>query len=82
MKVDTAKEASYSEEYDPIVSKMTIETQHQNNNKQKELFGVLLVVDDFADDPKFVRYSNILHGLFTCGRHNAIPCILSSKQMY
>ena len=37
-------------------------------------------MDDFADDPKFVRYSNILHGLFTRGRHNAISCILSTQK--
>ena len=38
------------------------------------------MVDDFADDPKFVRYSNILHGFFTRGRHNAISCILSIQK--
>ena len=38
------------------------------------------MVDDFADDPKFARYSNILHGLFTRGRHNAISCILSTQK--
>ena len=39
-----------------------------------------LVVDDFADDPKSVRYSNILHGLFTRGRHSAISCILPTQK--
>ena len=38
------------------------------------------MVDDFADDPKFVRYSNILHGLLTRGRHSAISCILSTQK--
>ena len=28
----------------------------------------MIVVGDFADDPIFVRYSSILHGLFTHGR--------------
>ena len=37
-------------------------------------------MDDFADDPQFVRYSNILHGLFARGRHNAISCILSTQK--
>ena len=65
--------------------KKIIETQHkvidfQKKNKQKELFSVLIVVDDFADDPRFVRYSNILHGLFTRGRHSAISCILSTQK--
>ena len=66
--------------------KKIIETQHkvidfQKKNKQKELFSVLIVVDDFADDQRFVRYSNILHGLCTRGRHSAISCI-SSTQKY
>ena len=38
------------------------------------------MVDDFADDPKFVRYSNVLYGCFTRGRHNAISCILSTQK--
>ena len=85
MKVDTEKEKVYYEEYDPLALKKIIETQHQvidfqKKNKQKELFSILTVVDDFADDPKFVRYSNILHGLFTRGRHNAISCILSTQK--
>ena len=41
---------------------------------------MLIVVDDFADDPDFVRYSNILHGLFTRGRHSSISCILSTQK--
>ena len=85
MKVDAEKEQIYYEEYDPVALKKIIETQHkvidfQKKNKQKELFSVLIVVDDFADDPKFVRYSNILHGLFTRGRHSAISCILSTQK--
>ena len=64
--------------------KKLIATQHkvigfQKKNKQKDLFSILIVVDDFADDPQFVRYSSILHGLFTRGRHYAISCILSTQ---
>ena len=75
----------YFEEYDPIALKKIIETQHkvidfQKKNKQKELFSILIIIDDFADDPKFVRYSSLLHGLFTRGRHNAISCILSAQK--
>ena len=85
MKVDTEKEQVYFEEYDPIALKKIIETQHkvidfQKKNKQKELFSILIVVDDMADDPRFVRYSTLLHGLFTRGRHNAISCILSTQK--
>ena len=85
MKVDTEKDKVYYKEYDPIALKHTIETQHkvihfQKKNKQKELFSILTVVDDFADDPKIARYSNMLHGFFTRGRHNAISCILSTQK--
>ena len=64
MKVDAEKEQLYYEEYDPVALKKIIDTQHkvidfQKKNKQKDLFSILLVVDDFADDPKFVRYSNL-----------------------
>ena len=85
MKVDAEKEQLYHEEYDPVALKKIIDTQHkvidfQKKNKQKDLFSILLVVDDMADDPKFVRYSSLLHGLFTRGRHNAISCILSTQK--
>ena len=85
MKVDAEKEQIYYEEYGPVTLKKIKETQHkvidfQKQNKQKELYSILIVVDDFADDPKFVRYSNILHGLFTRGRHNAISCNLSTQK--
>ena len=67
MKVDTGKEKFYYEDYDPIALMKIIQTQHnvidfQKKNKQEDLFSILFVVDDFADDPKFTRYSNILHG--------------------
>ena len=85
MKVNTEKEQVYFEEYDPIALKKIIETQHkvidfQKKNKQKELFSILIIIDDFADDPKFVRYSSLLHGLFTRGRHNTFSCILSTQK--
>ena len=81
MKVDAEKEQIYYEEYDPVPLKKILETQHKvigfhKKNKQKELFSTVIVVDDFADDPRFVRYSNIIHGSFTRGRHSAILCIL------
>ena len=85
MKVDDDKEKIYYEEYDPVALKQIIETQHkvieyQKKNKDKHLFSILIIIDDFADDPKFVRYSNLLHGLFTRGRHNAMSVILSTQK--
>ena len=85
VKVDAGKEQLYYEEYDPVALKKIIDTQHkvidfQKKNKQQDLFSILIVVDDHADDPKFVRYSSLLLGLFTRGRHNAISCILSTQK--
>ena len=85
MKADTEKEQVYYEDYDPIALKKIIDTQHkvigfQKKSKQKDLFNILIIIDDFADDPKFVRYSSLLHGLFTRGRQNAISCILSTQK--
>ena len=85
MNVDTEKEKTYFEEYNPEALNQIIKTQHkvidfQKKNKQKDLHSILIVIDDFADDPKFVRYSNILHSLFTRGRHNAISVLLSTQK--
>ena len=85
MKVDAEKEQLYYEEYDPVALKKIIDTQHkvidfQKKNKQKDVFSILIVVDDHADDPKIVRYSSLLHRLFTRGRHTAISCIFSTQK--
>ena len=37
------------------------------------------MVDDFADDPKFSRYSN-LKGLYSRGRHNSISTITATQE--
>ena len=64
MKVHAEKEQLYYEAYDPVALKKIIDTQHkvidfQKKNKLKDLFSILIVVDDHADDPKFVRYSSL-----------------------
>ena len=48
--------------------------------KMKKLHSILIIVDDFADDTKFVRYSKLLHGLATRGRHDAISFCLSVQK--
>ena len=47
--------------------------------KIKNLHSMLTVIDDHAEDPKFVRYSTLLHGLFTRGRYDAVGVICSSR---
>jgi hypothetical protein len=43
------------------------------------LFSILIIVDDFADDPSFSRHSNLVHSLFTRGRHSSISTIVSTQ---
>ena len=44
------------------------------------MFSVLIVIDDFADEPSFTRQSKLLHSLFTRGRHNSISTIVSTQK--
>ena len=63
-----------------------IDTQHkvieiQKKQKERKLFSILIVIDDFAEDIRFMKYPQILHGLYTKSRHNAIS-VLTSVQKY
>ncbi len=53
---------------------------YKRQQKHSQLFSVLVIVDDFADDPSFSRHSKLLHSLFTRGRHNSISTIVSSQK--
>ena len=46
----------------------------------KKLFQILKIVDDFADDPSFTRQSQLLHALYTRGRHNMISTITATQK--
>ena len=41
---------------------------------------ILIIVDDFADDPSFTRQSKLLHALYTRGRHNMISSITATQK--
>ena len=45
----------------------------------KKLFQILIIIDDFADDPSFMRQSKLLQQLFIRGRHSQISTIVSSQ---
>ena len=47
----------------------------------KKLFSCLLIIDDFAEDKTFMRYSKILHGLYTKSRHFGLS-VLTATQKY
>ena len=44
------------------------------------IYQILIVIDDFADDPVFSRHSKLLHALFTRGRHSMISTIVSTQK--
>ena len=52
----------------------------KNRNLHK-LYSILIIIDDFSDDPSFSRHSKLLHSLFTRGRHNSISTIVSTQKI-
>ena len=54
--------------------------EYQKKHNHNKLFSILIVVDDFADDVKFSRYSKLLHSLFTRGRHSQISTIVATQK--
>ena len=79
------KEQLYFDNYNPSDLENAIEAQRKiikirKAAKRTKLFSVLVVIDDFADDPMFTRQSKLLHSLFTRGRHNCIWTIVSAHK--
>eukprot|EP00438_Fugacium_kawagutii_P026332 Skav213224 [mRNA] locus=scaffold514:46260:46727:- [translate_table: standard] len=48
--------------------------------KMNKLYSCLLIIDDFAEDKTFMRYSKILHGLYTKSRHFGLSVITASQK--
>ena len=85
MKVDTEKETCWFEEFNVQDLEKIIDTQHRiteysKKHKMKELFPILMVLDDVADDPKIARYSKLLNSVHVRGRHNGISVITSVQE--
>ena len=75
----------YYDTYDPENLLSIIDTQkkiveHQKNKRSNKLFSILIIVDDWADDPSFSRNSKLLHSLFTRGRHSSISTLVSTQK--
>ncbi len=65
-KIDTKKEKLFYDHYDAEALENIVSTQHKlaEHMKTKEhtkIFQILIIVDDFADDPTFSRHSKLLH---------------------
>jgi hypothetical protein len=71
--------------YDPEKLQNIIDTQrkiteYMKSQNRKKLYQILIIVDDFADDPSFSRNSKLLHSLFTRGRHSMISTIVATQK--
>jgi GTPase SAR1 family protein len=78
------REKIYFDSYEPSELEQVIKTQqkvidYQKEQKHKDLYQILIVVDDFADDTNFTRKSQLLHQLYIRGRHYMISTITSTQ---
>ncbi len=62
-----------------IISTQHKITDYMKKQKHKKLYSILVIVDDFADEPSFSRHSKLLHSLYTRGRHNSISTITATQ---
>jgi len=84
LKVDTKKEKCFFNTYDPKELQEVMDRQFKISEWQKNngthVFGILLIIDDFADDPSFTRQSKLLHQLYIRGRHAFLNTITSVQR--
>ena len=84
-KEDFKKEKLYYDHYDAEALENIVSTQHKLAEHMKtrgytKICQILIIVDDFADDPSFSRHSKLLHALFTRERHSMISTIVSTQK--
>ena len=83
--IEKEKEKLYFNSYDPddldkIITTQNRVTKSMKTQGRKKLFSILVVIDDFADDPSLTRQSKLLHALYTRGRRNSISTIASTQE--
>jgi GTPase SAR1 family protein len=71
--------------YNPEAMQEIVDLQRRviaaaKERKVRKMFNVLIVVDDFADNPAFSRRDALLHSLFTRGRHAFISTIVATQK--
>lgn len=77
-------EQIYFDTYDPVELEAIIDKQHKvvnylESQGHTKMFQILILIDDFADDPRFTRNSKLLHQLYIRGRHQCISTITSTQ---
>ena len=78
------REKCYFDSYDPAELEQVVNTQkkvidYQKEQKHKDVYQILIVIGDFADDTNFTRKSQLLHQLYIRGRHYMISTITSTQ---
>jgi hypothetical protein len=81
---NTDEEPIYFDHYDPVALEHIISVQHKLAQYQKKqghnkIYQILVIVDDFADQPTFTRSDKLLHSLYTRGRHTFVSSITSTQ---
>lgn len=82
---ETADDKFYFDHYDEAGLENIILTQHKiitymKSKGHSKLYQILIIIDDFADEPAFTRQSKLLHQLYIRGRHNMISTITSTQK--
>ena len=82
--IDNKDDPMFFDEYEPEQLARIIDTQrkitdYMKKQKKTKLFQILIIIDDWADSPSFVRNNKLLHSLYTRGRHSAISVITATQ---
>ena len=85
LKVDTDKEPCFFEDYHSYDLIKIIETQikvtkFMKEQKQKNLYNILIILDDIADSPEIARNNKMLQSLYVRGRHAGISVITATQK--
>ena len=85
LKVDTKKEKIYFDDFNPSDLEEILDLQHkitkyQKDHDFKQLFSVLIIIDDFVDDTRFSRHNSLLNALYIRGRHFGCNIISSTQK--
>ncbi len=93
LKVDGSQEPFFFDKWDAEALNEIVDTQRRvieesKKQKIKQLYGILIVVDDFADSPQIVHSQSgaasggsMLNTLFIRGRHMMISTLVSSQKL-
>ena len=83
-KTSRTRNKTYFDSYDPVEVEAIIDKQHKvtsylKSQRRTKLFQILVVIDDFADNPEVTRQNKLLHQLYIRGRHQCISTTTSTQ---